>query len=479
VNNRRWAKPLFMALALFATPSHAERVVVLDLQGDARAKVRGQLERAIRSEGLLLVQLRKYKQEADRRRIRGARAGHPQAVASMSRALDLSGVVRGRVKKQSLVATLIDSSGREAFTRTVDLVRGALPGEAAASFASNVAGALRPKTVAAPTPPPKAEPPPETKPETAGQTLPELDLGPDTPRQDTAKKVEKKVQDAESGVAAEAGEVQRVERPQELRHQIGPRFVSARLTLSPTWRNYCARPGVSSCKDYDSMPAGARPLGDTVDFKSGSPYAGIGLEAELFPLIDVNRWLAGLGIEANYARGFSSTNVTQGTTTRSVSGTDNAFSALLAYRYYFPVAVLTGPQPGYGGLRFGYGVRDFSVDSTAGTPLLGSSRSYPLAGVEISVPIAWYLRVEAAGNLFFGPKAGQDQLADYGGTVSSSGLEFAFGVSGDVWGPVGYVAKFKYAKYSDTFSGRGTSWQNGGTAEETYAGLFAGASVSY
>jgi len=479
VSTRRCAKPLFVAVALFATASHAQRVVVLDLQGDARAKVRGQLEKAIRGEGLLLVQLRKYKQEADRRRVRGARAGHPAAVATMSRALDLSGVVRGRVKKQSLTATFVDSSGREVLTRAVDLVRGALPGEAASSFASDIAGALRPKTVAAPTPPPKAELPPETKPEIAGQTLPELDLSPDTSKSDAAKKVEKKAPEAESGVAAEAGEVQRVERAQEPRRGIGPKFVSARITLSPTWRNYCARPGVSSCQAYDSTPAGARPPGDTVDFKSQSPYAGVGLEAELFPLVEVNRWLGGLGLEMNYARGFSSTNVTQGTTTRSVSGTDNAFSALLAYRYYFPLAVLTGPQPGYGGLHFGYGLRNFSVDSTSGTPLLGSSRSYPLAGLEISVPVAWYLRLEAAGNLFFGPSAGQDQRADYGPTVSSSGLEFAFGVSGDVWGPVGYVAKFKYAKYSDTFSGRGASWQNGGTAEESYAGLFAGASVSY
>src|SRR5262249_19981255 len=237
---------------------------------------------------------------------------------------------------------------------------------------------------------------------------------------DTGKKVEKKAPEAESTVAAEAGEVQRVERPQDVKHPMGPRFISARLTLSPTWRTYCARPGVSSCKDYDTLPAAAPPAGDTVDFKAQSPYAGIGLEVELFPLIDVNRWLGGLGIEANYARGFSSTNVTQGTTTRSVSGSDNAFSALLAYRYYFPLAALTGPQPGFGGVHFGYGLRNFSVDSTAGTPLLGSSRGYPLAGVEISVPLAWYLRVEATGNLFFGPTAGQDQRADYGPTVSSS-----------------------------------------------------------
>jgi hypothetical protein len=203
------------------------------------------------------------------------------------------------------------------------------------------------------------------------------------------------------------------------------------------------------------------------------------LSAELFPLGGYNRWLAGLGLEASYARGFSSTNVTQGTTTRSVSGSDNAFSALLAYRYYFPLAVVTGPQPGYGGLHFGYSVRSFSVDSSAGTPLLGSSRSYPVAGLEVSIPIAWYLRVEALGSFFFGPKAGKDQLSDYGTSVSSSGLAFEFGLAGDVWGPFGYVAKFKYAKYSDTFKGAGTSWQNGGVAEESYSGIYAGASVSY
>jgi hypothetical protein len=416
--------------------------------------------------------------------------GKPAAVAAMSRAMGLSGVVKGKVRKQVLLATVVDARGHEVLTKSVRLVRGTLPGQAAGGLANDLATALGSKPSFA-TPPPEPSSPapsskapspkieasveaPEIKPE-VGQTLPELDLSPDT-----GKRAERR-QEAESSVAAEAGELQlqRVERPQQPRDPIGPKLVTARLTLSPMWRTYCSRPGVTSCSAYDNLPSAQRPAGDTVDFRAQSPYPGVALSAELFPLGGYNRWLAGLGLEASYARGFSSTNVTQGTTTRSVSGSDNAFSALLAYRYYFPLAVVTGPQPGYGGLHFGYSVRSFSVDSSAGTPLLGSSRSYPVAGLEVSIPIAWYLRVEALGSFFFGPKAGKDQLADYGTSVSSSGLAFEFGLAGDVWGPFGYVAKFKYAKYSDTFKGAGTSWQNGGVAEESYSGIYAGASVSY
>ena len=483
----RWAKPLSLAVALVAATSHAEGVVVLDFGGDARGKVHAQMEKAIRAEGVSLVPLRKYKREADRRRVRGARAGRPAAVAKMSSAMGLSGVVKGKVRRQVLLATVVDARGREVLTKSVRLVRGTLPAQAAGSLANDLAGALGstpsfatpPPAPSSPPPSPKSSPKieasveaPEIKPE-VGQTLPELDLSPDT-----GKRAERR-QEAESSVAAEAGEVQRVERPQQPRNPIAPKLVTARLTLSPMWRNYCSRPGVSSCKDYDNLPSAQRPAGDTVDFRAQSPYTGVALSAELFPLADFNRWLAGLGLEASYARGFSNTNVTQGTTTRSVSGTDNAFSALLAYRYYFPLAVIAGPQAGYGGLHFGYSVRNFSVDSSAGIPLLGSSRSYPVAGLEVSIPIASYLRVEALGSYFFGPKAGKDQLADYGTSVSSSGLAFEFGLAGDVFGPFGYVAKFKYAKYSDTFRGAGASWQNGGVAEESYSGIYAGASVSY
>jgi hypothetical protein len=484
VSTHRWAKPLSLAVVLVAATSHAQGVVVLDFGGDARGKVHAQMEKAFRAEGMSLVQLRKYKREADRRHVRGARTGRPGAVAAMSSAMGLSGVVKGKVRKQVLVATLVDARGREVLTKSVRLVRGTLPGQAAGSLANDVAGALSPKpSFATPPPAPSApaaspkiearvEAPPEIKPE-VGQTLPELNLSPDT-----GKKAERR-QEAESVVASEAGEVQRVERPQQPRDRIGPKTVTARLTVSPLWRTYCSRPGVSSCKDYDNLPSAQRPAGDTVDFRSQSPYTGVALAAELFPLANFNRWLAGLGLEAGYARGFSTTNVTQGTTTRSVSGSDNAFSALLAYRYYFPLAVVAGPEAGYGGLHFGYSVRDFSVDSSAGTPLLGSKRSYPLAGLEVSIPIASYLRVEALGSFLFGPKAGQAQLSNYGTSVSSSGLELEAGLAGDVWGPFGYVAKFKYAKYSDTFKGAGASWQNGGVAEESYSGIFAGASVSY
>jgi hypothetical protein len=481
VSTRLWAKPLSLAVALVAATTYAEGVVVLDFAGDARGKVRAQMEKAIRAEGVSLVQLRRYKREANRRRVRGASTGRPTAVAAMSSAMGLSGVVKGKVKKKMLVATVLDAQGREVLTKSVRLARGGLSGADAGSLANDLAGALSQRSSVVessptPTSSPKVdarvEAPPEIKPE-AGQTLPELDIS-----SDTGKRVARK-QEPESGVASEAGEVQRVERAERPRNPIAPKLITGMLTANPMWRTYCSRPAVTSCQAYDSLSPAQRPAGDTVDFRAQSPYPGVAVAAELFPLTNYNRWLAGLGLEASYARGFSNTNVTQGTTTRSVTGSENAFSGSLAYRYYFPLAVMAGPLAGYGGLHFGYSVSSFSLDSSIGTPLLNSKRSYPVAGIELSIPIASYLRVEALGNYFFAPKAGQDQLSDYGTSVSSSGLGFEAGLAGDVFGPFGYVAKFKYAKFSDTFSGRGASWQTGGVAEETYSSIFAGASVSY
>jgi hypothetical protein len=468
-------------VALVAATTYAEGVVVLDFAGDARGKVRAQMEKAIRAEGVSLVQLPKYKREANRRRVKGANTGRPAAVAAMSSAMGLSGVVKGKVKKKMLVATLLDAQGREVVTKSVRLARGGLSGEAAGSLANDLAGALSQRssvaeaTPATPTTGPKVdarvEAPPEIKPE-VGQTLPELDIS-----GDTGRKAQRK-QEGES-VALEAGEVQRVERPERPRNPIAPKLITGMLTVNPMWRTYCSRPGVTSCQAYDSLTPAQRPAGDTVDFRAQSPYPGVAVAAELFPLANYNRWLGGLGLEASYARGFSNTNVTQGTTTRSVTGSENAFSGSLAYRYYFPLAVMAGPLAGYGGLHFGYSVSNFSLDSSVGTPLLNSKRSYPMAGLEVSIPIASYLRIEALGNYYFSPKAGQDQLTDYGTSVSSNGLGLEAGLAGDVFGPFGYVAKFKYARFSDTFSGRGASWTTGGVAEETYSSIFAGATVSY
>jgi hypothetical protein len=53
------------------------------------------------------------------------------------------------------------------------------------------------------------------------------------------------------------------------------------------------------------------------------------------------------------------------------------------------------------------------------------------------------------------------------------------GAGGDLWGPLGYVVRFRLSKYSDRFVGQGSKWLEGGVAGETYVGLYWGASARF
>jgi hypothetical protein len=267
---------------------------------------------------------------------------------------------------------------------------------------------------------------------------------------------------------------------------IGPKVVTAKITGTTTWRSYCSRPDFSNCAQYNSLDATQRPPGDTVDFKAEVPYMGFSLSAELFPFAEWNSLLRGLGLLAGYERGYSLTNVRVLTSagdssTRQVYAADTAITALVAFRYFFSLG-REEPLVGFAGIHGGFGTRRFDVDSnalSAAVRLPGSHRNYPVVGLDVSVPIFRFLRVEGAGNYFVNPKPIASEVNPYGGTVSASGWGGELGLAGDVWGPLGYLVRFSYERYKDQFSGTGSSWQSGGAAEESYAGLFWGMSARF
>jgi hypothetical protein len=299
---------------------------------------------------------------------------------------------------------------------------------------------------------------------TSGQTLPELDLS-------QSKDHKKRSEEAsESAVAVEAGEVERKVEARPREGRVGPSLITVQLAGLTSWRSYCSRPGVSSCTPSDSQ--------NTVDFKPGSPYPGVGVAVDLFPLVSFQSALSGLGLSASYGRGFSKTTVTVvgGTNPSQLSSSDDALTVLAAYRYYFPLAILGEQLPAYAGLHAGLMLHNFNVDTA---PALGSHRQFPLGGVDASIPFLKFLRFEAAFNYYVSPKAGSDELARYGSSVSSSGLGFEVGFGGELWGPVGYVLRFKHAQVTDQFSGAGSTWQAGGTAQESYSGLTWGVTASF
>src|SRR5258708_19049687 len=82
----------------------------------------------------------------------------------MSSGMGLSGVVKGKVRREVLLATVVDARGGEVLTKSVRLVRGTLPAQAAGSLANDLAGALG-STPSFATPPaaPSPPPPPSSK----------------------------------------------------------------------------------------------------------------------------------------------------------------------------------------------------------------------------------------------------------------------------------------------------------------------------
>ncbi len=270
----------------------------------------------------------------------------------------------------------------------------------------------------------------------------------------------------------------------------------ARLFLggTTTWRQYCARPGVKSCGEFDRKPESEQ-LGDQVDYSSTVPYLGFSAELELLPLARSPSAVRGLGALLGYRRGYSSTNVTLlsdagQSVTREVVATDSVLTAQALYRYFFPLGE-SKQLLGYAGLRAGLLTRAFDVDESAQSALLGSHRLFPAVGLEVSVPLLRAVRLEGAGQVFIGAKPGQGfddeggaldlEVSDYGTSVSSFGWEAELGVAGELWGPFGYSVRFRLSRYQDTFSGAGTrtGWEAGGVAEETYSSLQWGLTATY
>ncbi|RKG88977.1 hypothetical protein D7W82_08385 [Corallococcus sp. CA049B] len=274
-----------------------------------------------------------------------------------------------------------------------------------------------------------------------------------------------------------------------------PTWVRLNLSLTATWRRFCARPGVDSCGAYERLPEEDQ-LGDTSDFSSSYPYLGLALEAEVLPLArHPTSALRGLGVQLGAQRGFSSSDVTLTgdggqTPVREVNATDTAFTAQAMYRFYFRFGT-TRPQQGYVGARAGIQTRAFDVEQSTDTPLTGTHRVFPSVALDLSVPLFSSVRLDASGGLLLSPKPGHSpeadggrralEVRDYGTSVSSFGWSAELGVSGDIWGPFGYDVAWRLAHFKDRFSGAGTltGWNDGGAAEETYSSLHVGLIATY
>ncbi|MFY0523244.1 hypothetical protein ACN28I_08690 [Archangium gephyra] len=537
----RWGVVLALALMLTSQAARAERVAVSAIEGDKNHKLRAQVTGLLRkTRKVKVLPPSAWAMAAAKQRLRGPASVERRVVARLAPTLEVDAVLTGSAGRtySTFNARLLDQDGEELWTGEFVLQRGLLPKFEARKFTQAVIDALTAanapeatESVAGSAPAPSPAPavaPPASESHAVGTGEPEAvepvrPVQPEPPpAQGTASapRAEATPPAAPKPVLVpEAKPVPAWEALDEASHtylmelegsgggfpeeggvtpDVGgrPPRLKVLLGAAVTWRRYCARPGVESCSQYDAqLPE--QQVGDISDFSSNAPYAGLAVEAEVFPLSHWPTLLRGVGLTLGYQRGFARTTVQVSspvgeTPEREVYATDTAYGAMLAYRYFFDLGMVGTPLWGHAGLRLGALGREFDVGERTDVPLPVVHRFYPAVGLDVSVPLMRAVRLEGAGQLFLRPNPGQSpwgdedgtrvaEVRDYGTAVSSLGWAAELGVAGDLWGPLGYSARFRLESYKDRFTGQGTrrGWTESGVAEESYSSIVAGLTASW
>lgn len=261
-----------------------------------------------------------------------------------------------------------------------------------------------------------------------------------------------------------------------------PPLFTLDVSLTTTWRSYCARPGVTGCGEYDALEAGSRPPGELQTFRSSAPYLGYLLTGELFPLSPFQAWWSGFGLGSSVGHGFASTRVQSSNGSGSgpsqhVNAVALTVSVDALYRWHFPF----GPQRrlGFLGAHAGYRTQRFEVDPAAPTLLASSLRGHPQVGLDAKLPLTKWAQVEVTAGVLIASTPSAETVARFGADVTGLGFRGALALSGEVWGPLSYLIGLSWDQYRDQFTGSGTHWISGGASEERYASLSVGVSARF
>ncbi len=501
----RFTGTLFgLALLLMCEVAWAQKVIVLQFDGDRKDRVRSQILRELLRDGRLEIgTIADYKRAATKAGFKGKRAMTDQAFAAVAEELSLFAAVDGAVGKKGFRLRIYVAGEEEAFSRELKLSKGKLSAKDARRIARSLVAAWEkaPKKASEPEPEPAPEPAEDPADSaavsdasvggTSGSAAPGEGISP-AAADATALRRQRELADSHTvvGPPQHVEEEFEFDRRRDRRPVVGPKLVTLRLGGTTTWRSYCSRPGVKACADYDGLDRAARPAGDTVNFSPTVPYAGFGIGLDFFPLSSLDSFAKGFGVVGGFSRGFSLTNVTienvsaeaeEGAQapSREVVSVDDAWFALATYRYYFAMGD-SEPLSAYVGVRGGITTRTFEVDPNAAVPLPGSHRVFvPTFGLDVSIPLAKFIRIEAAGTYFIDPRPGPDEIVGYGAEASGQGFSAEAGVAGDIWGPVGYEVRFRWMSFKDSYTGAGNKWASGGAAEESYTGVNWGLTASF
>ena len=514
------------SLILVACRVHAQRAIVLDFKGDPQGKLRGQVERVIHRENKLpLSSLTDYKQVALQKNLSPSQSMSSTGFAQLSGLLKLEVALLGVVKSGTLSVEIVSASGDPLWAKELPLRHGLMAPLVARKLASALAAAagtesgpvdapvtelkeaapLAPplptqvpevsEVVKPPVPPPvgaseNAAPdsvappapvpaPPATSP--PAQRLVEAPLP--TPIETADQRASRltALMDPTAGeeVYPPSRPTPRREALQLTRKPVSPHIIEFELDVVGSFRHFCARPGVSSFQAYDNLVvAGMVPSGGTVDFSTSSPYFGGQIGGSLFPFAPFNSALRGIGAVARYQRASvqSQTSLTGPGGSASVPQKTQAkaesWMAAGAFRLFFNSVGFDVTQ-GYFGIRLGYQNRSFSSDASA------TKRTFPLVGLDVSIPLGTAFRLEGSGSYFFNPKVTEAQTGPYGNSTHAFGVGFEVGPAGTLVGPLGYVIRFRYEMFHDSYSGQGSDWPSGGTSEESYSEIYGGLTLGF
>lgn len=490
---------VLLSLLLVAAPAWAQRVVVLQFEGDS-GKLREQVEQAVLDAAVIeVVSFSSYQAAVAKKKIAEDQAMTPAAVIKVGKKLQLDAAVGGTVDGAQFHVVIFDRKGEELWSKDLKVKKGLLSDEHAQKLSRAIAAAAKQgaERNQAAAPPPDdggdsgggdplatAPPPPPRRDEpTLDATMPEVDIS------SPAAVSDDRDQDLEREAARRKA---KKSRPAALRASIGP---------TATWRSQCLRPGVVSCKQYET--AQMKPGGRTIDFSSGAPYWGVAIFAEFFPgaLFSENVFLQGFGVLAGFHFGASETQILEETSQgagppKTVKSTDLGWSAQLTWRFQWQMGAVADKSDSqawaYAGIRGGFQGRMFEIDPTALVPLPSSQRAgFPVLGGDISIPIIKFFRLDFGGSWFAAPKLAPEQIVGYGnqadvtGGLISTGFGLEGGVSGQIAGPVGYVVRVRYMAFLDKFFGQGQLWsicdenQCGGVGEESFVGVNAALMIAF
>lgn len=487
---------LLFALIVGA-PAFAQKVVILEIDGDVQHKLRSQIEAAVKKAGAVeTLSLQAYKDAAARKKLKGAAAFTPAGITRTAKVLKFDAAVTGEVAAGSYKVLILDRAGAQLWTKTLPVKRGLLSPEFAGKLARAIAAAANQGAAVAETP---SQPSSDSEEGTgaAEQTGIDLTEHPKTePRTPVQQQPHSDDPNHDTDLDKQAPKT--VEVP-------GPPLIRGWLAGTTTWRSQCLRPGVANCKEYDL--AATKPQGIVIDFTASVPYLGFLLSAELFPLArlrsaPIHRFINGLGLVGYFSFGQSLTRIVEATpqgqgAEKAVTSVDLGWAVQLAYRVHFAMGY-GNPQPsGYAGLRGGLLSRNFNIDPTAGTSLPSSQRTYPtgigfpVVGLDASMPIAPFFRVDLGVSLFFNPRTSAEQIIGYGnlndptGGATATGWSFDAGASGELFGPLGWMVRVRYTSFADRYYGQGQKWtvcnndQCGGAGEEVFTQILWGVTGSF